>query len=186
MQHNVGSDRGPAQPDHDPDGHPLLVRRVIDEREAHARTVKARRTMAVAAVAVLVADAASKAWASAFLVAPVPLIGSLSLQLGHNPGVAFGIGSALPAWAVLVVTGVLCGGIAWAGWAGWLQPPLAAGLIVGGAVGNLIDRMFGGSVVDMIHLTWWPTFNLADVAICAGVALMAVRAFWPQGQAAEA
>lgn len=173
-------------PGPEPDGHPLLVRRVIDERHAHARTRKARRTMAVAAVSVLVADAASKVWASAFLVAPVPLVGSLSLQLGHNPGVAFGIGSALPVWAVLVVTGVLCGGIAWAGWAGWLQPPLAAGLIVGGAVGNLVDRMFGGSVVDMIHLTWWPTFNLADVAICTGVALMAVRAFWPQGEASEA
>lgn len=46
--------------------------------------------------------------------------------------------------------------------------------MLGGAVGNLLVRMLGGSVIDMVHVTWWPTFNLADVAICAGAALIVV------------
>lgn len=133
--------------------------------------------MVAAACAVLVVDAASKAWASASLDAPVELIGSLSLQLAHNPGVAFGVGDSLPSWVLLVVTGVICGGVAWGGWSGMLHPPVAAGLIFGGAVGNLVDRLTGGSVVDMIHLTWWPTFNLADVAICTGAALLVIGSF---------
>jgi signal peptidase II len=47
-------------------------------------------------------------------------------------------------------------------------------------VGNLLDRMTGGSVVDMIHLTWWPTFNIADVAICVGAALIVVWSLLPE------
>lgn len=133
--------------------------------------------MIVVATSVLVVDAVSKAWASASLDEPVELVGSLSLQLAYNPGVAFGVGDSLPSWVLLAVTGIICAGIAWGGWTGALQPPVAAGLIFGGAVGNLFDRMTGGSVVDMIHLTWWPTFNLADVAICTGAVLLVIGAF---------
>ena len=133
--------------------------------------------MIVVATSVLVVDAVSKAWASASLGEPVELVGALSLQLAYNPGVAFGVGDSLPSWVLLAVTGIICAGIAWGGWTGGLQPPIAAGLIFGGAVGNLLDRMTGGSVVDMIHLTWWPTFNLADVAICTGAALLVIGAF---------
>lgn len=137
---------------------------------------RARRTMLAAIGGVLVADAASKAWASASLDEPIELVGSLSLQLAHNPGVAFGVGQSLPSWVLLSVTGAICAGIAWGGWTGALHPPGAVGLIVGGAVGNLVDRATNGSVVDMIHLTWWPTFNLADVAICTGAALLVIGA----------
>jgi signal peptidase II len=139
----------------------------------------ARRTLVVTAVVTLVIDLASKAWASARLDRPVEIGGSLSLQLGHNPGVAFGVGQSLPVWVLLMFTGLLCAGIAVAGWRGALVPPVAVGLILGGAVGNLLDRLTGGSVVDMIHLTWWPTFNLADVAICTGAALVVVFALLP-------
>lgn len=141
------------------------------------RNHRARRRMLATAAAVIVADAASKAWAAASLDEPVELVGSLSLQLGYNPGVAFGVGDSLPSWVLLVFTGAICAGIAWGGWTGALHPPVAAGLIIGGAVGNLADRATGGSVVDMIHLTWWPTFNLADVAICVGAALLVVGSF---------
>lgn len=149
-----------------------------------------RRHLVIAAVAVLAVDAASKAWASASLDEPVDLIGSLSLQLGYNPGVAFGVGQSLPSWVLLAVTGAICIGIAVGGWTGALHPPVAVGLILGGAVGNLADRATNGSVVDMIHLTWWPTFNLADVAICVGVVLLVLGSLRPppqteQGTAAE-
>lgn len=140
-------------------------------------TARGRRHMIGAAASVLVVDAVSKAWVSASLDGPVDLVGSLSLQLAHNPGAAFGVGQSLPSWVLLAVTGVICAGLAWGGWTGALHPPVAAGLIFGGAVGNLADRMTGGSVVDMIHLTWWPTFNLADVAICTGAVLLVIGAF---------
>ncbi|MCB9361797.1 signal peptidase II [Candidatus Woesearchaeota archaeon] len=45
-------------------------------------------------------------------------------------------------------------------------------LIIGGALGNLIDRVFLGYVVDFIDIGWWPTFNFADSAICIGAALL--------------
>lgn len=141
----------------------------------------ARRTLVATAVATLTIDVTSKAWASARLDRPVDIGGSLSLQLGHNPGVAFGIGQSLPVWLLLTFTGVLCAGIAVAGWKGALLPPFAVGLILGGALGNLLDRLTGGSVVDMIHLTWWPTFNLADVAICTGAGLVVAFALLPEG-----
>jgi signal peptidase II len=52
---------------------------------------------------------------------------------------------------------------------------VALGLVVGGAVGNLGDRLFrhaGGAVVDFVDLRWWPVFNVADAAITAGALLL--------------
>lgn len=140
----------------------------------------ARRTLLLTAVVTLAADLGSKAWASAQLDEPIEIVGSLSLRLGYNPGVAFGLGQSLPSWVVLILTGTLCAAIAVAGWRGALVPPLAVGLILGGAVGNLLDRLTGGSVVDMIHLTWWPTFNLADVAICTGAVIVVIYSLLPE------
>ena len=140
----------------------------------------AHRTIVVVAVATLAVDLASKAWASASLDTPIDIGASLSLQLGYNPGVAFGTGQSLPTWVLLALTGAICAAIAVAGWRGALVPAVAVGLVLGGAVGNLLDRMTGGSVVDMIHLTWWPTFNLADGAICIGAALIVVWSLLPE------
>lgn len=47
-------------------------------------------------------------------------------------------------------------------------------LIVGGAIGNLLDRLFRGSVVDFIDLRWWPAFNIADTVIVLGVIIFAI------------
>lgn len=122
----------------------------------------------VVAAATLVLDAVTKVYAVHALDRPIEIGGSLSFQLSYNPGVAFGIGQSLPTALVLAVTGFICIGIAMAGWTGSLRPPIAVGLILGGALANLFDRLLGGTVVDMIHLTWWPSFNLADTAICVG------------------
>jgi signal peptidase II len=60
----------------------------------------------------------------------------------------------------------------------WLDPRfdgalarVSLGAALGGASGNVLDRLRNGAVVDFIDLRWWPVFNLADVAIVAGVAL---------------
>ena len=54
------------------------------------------------------------------------------------------------------------------------SPALAYALILGGAVGNLIDRGLYGYVVDFIDFHWWPVFNLADSAITIGITLLAL------------
>ncbi len=139
---------------------------------------RAQRRLLLVSVATLAADAASKIYAVNQLDTPTPIIGSLSLQLSYNPGVAFGLGDSLPSVLLLTFTAVVCVAVAIGGWTGSLRPPVAIGLILGGALGNLFDRLLGGTVVDMIHLSWWPTFNLADTAItlgAVGVVLSSLR-----------
>ncbi len=67
---------------------------------------------------------------------------------------------------------------------------VAASLVVGGAAGNLIDRLRFGAVTDFIDLHWgeahWPTFNLADAAIVCGVGLLLLAAREPKAPAASA
>jgi signal peptidase II len=57
---------------------------------------------------------------------------------------------------------------------------LALGLQMGGALGNLVDRIRSGYVVDFFDLTVWPVFNIADSAICVGVGLLAWNMLFPR------
>lgn len=135
---------------------------------------RSRSVLIVTALLVLAVDLVSKVAASTWLRdAPVELPGPLDLQLSYNPGVAFGLGSNLPLWAVLAVTTAFAAVVAVSAWRGWFPNPWAAGLVVGGALGNVIDRAQAGTVVDMLHTGWWPTFNVADVAVVGGALLMA-------------
>ena len=135
--------------------------------------------MAVA-VAVVVADQLTKAWALAALEdGPIRLIGPVRLALTYNSAAAFGLGGGfvpfLAVGALVLVIVLVARGDA-------TRSPLlaaAAGLVVGGAFGNLADRLFRspgllrGAVVDFVDLRWWPVFNLADAAItCGCVALV--------------
>ena len=132
--------------------------------------VRAAPIAAAVAVGPALVDWISKGIASAALDdGPVELIAGLSLRLGHNPGIAFGLGGRLPAAAVVTVTAALTAVLVFAFLGGVLPSTVGAGLILGGAVGNLGDRILGGSVVDFIDLTWWPSFNLADVFLTVGV-----------------
>ena len=96
-------------------------------------------------------------------------------NLSHNEGVVFGL--YLPVWVIyLMTTGILVLGtylvIKERLWQDrWHLTGLA--LLLAGAVGNLIDRVRFGYVIDFIQVYWWPTFNLADVWIVAGVCLFA-------------
>lgn len=133
--------------------------------------------VALGTVTVALFDLASKAAAVRYIDAPVELTGFLSLTVVRNPGVAFGLGSALPKALLL---GVTIGVVLLLGWmivADHLQQRSAAALILGGAVANIVDRAGDGSVVDVIDVGWWPTFNLADVAIVTGVGLMFLQSF---------
>ena len=135
-------------------------------------------TAAVAVLTILV-DQATKSWALEALDGgePIHVLGSLQLALSFNSGVAFSLGSGsgltiVPIALVVVIVVVyvarnLPGRLAAA----------AVGLVVGGAVGNLVDRLFrdhDGAVVDFIDLQWWPVFNVADACIVGGGILLAM------------
>ena len=142
------------------------------------RTRGGRARLFAAAVVVAAADLTVKAVAAQTLAGRglVDLPGPLDLRLLFNPGAAFGLGAALPAGAVLAVTGVLVAAIALFAWraAPTLGTTSRAGLalLLGGATGNLIDRSLDGVVTDYLHTGWWPTFNLADIAIVTGAGLL--------------
>jgi len=147
------------------------------------RTARQRRVRVLAgalAGGVVATDWATKALAAVTLDDRVVEVGSvLTLRLGHNPGVAFGLGNRLPGAVLIILTAVVTAVVAVSAARGAFGPPVAAGLVLGGAVGNLGDRVVGGTVVDFLDLGWWPSFNVADIAITGGVAwvlLAALRA----------
>jgi signal peptidase II len=86
-----------------------------------------------------------------------------------NKGVAFGAFSGKPV-VMVIVAAALVGLVVWfALHAGRPLVWLPTGLLLGGALGNIIDRVRDGAVTDFIKLPLWPAFNLADVAITVGV-----------------
>lgn len=105
----------------------------------------------------------------------VDVLGPLGLTLTHNRGVAFGLASdGGGALVALTVVALLFVGLLFA------RDPtrpgmwIAVGLLVGGALGNLADRLRADAVTDYIDIISWPPFNLADVSITLGVAVLAL------------
>lgn len=130
------------------------------------------RVLVVVALLVVALDAASKLWARAALAdGPVDL-GFITLRLAENPGIAFSIGAGAPAWVVTAVTAAATVLITAMAVRGVLHPPVAAGLLLGGGFGNLLDRLAGGTVTDFLDLGWFPSFNVADIALNVGVAIV--------------
>jgi signal peptidase II len=111
---------------------------------------------------------------------PVRIIGSVvELRYATNSGGAFSLLTGAPLFFALTAVAVI-GGILYAGRrARGLPVQVALGLLLGGAVGNLLDRLLRGDqplrgeVVDFIKIGWWPVFNLADSCIVIGGLLLA-------------
>lgn len=141
------------------------------------------------AVGVVIVDQLTKWWALVRLDdgKAIDVIGSLRFYLAFNKGTAFSLGSSsgvgpwLAVGALIVVGAML--------WRSRLVSTrwgaVAFGLILGGAVGNIVDRaargdggLMSGAVVDFIDLQWWPVFNLADAAIVGGAVLLVVGLLW--------
>jgi signal peptidase II len=144
------------------------------------------RVIGVAA-AVVVVDQLSKSWAVDALANDhkIDVLGSLRFNLAFNKGMAFsrgqGMGPVLSLVAVVVVVVLL------------RRPPhrwwpvIATGGIIGGAIGNVIDRMFRGGlsffrngVVDFIDLQHWPIFNVADMGVTVGAAVLIIASMREQ------
>lgn len=137
----------------------------------------ARGVAAIIAVVVVALDQVSKSWALSTLAdGPIDLFWTLRLRLAFNTGAAFSLGTGFPWLFVVLGVLVLCvlGVLAFRARLS-RGPAVALGLVAGGAIGNLVDRVVrghGGAVVDFIDLQWWPVFNLADASICTGVGLL--------------
>ena len=156
---------------------------------APAPTGGRRRLYAVLlglAALVLVLDQASKVWALRSLTPgePVDLVGSLiRLNLIRNPGAAFSIGNGSTWLLTAVSLGILVWVIAGARKVGNMPWAVALGLLLGGAVGNLLDRGFRepgpgrGHVVDFIDYFGLFIGNVADIAIVVGAGIILVLSF---------
>lgn len=143
------------------------------------------------ALLVLVVDQASKAWVLYGLrleeVGSIPLLPVLNLTMVWNQGVTFGLfhqgGGAGPWVLALVSAAVVVALLVWLARAGRPLVACALGAIIGGAVGNVIDRLRFGAVVDFIHahaFGWsWYVFNVADAAIVCGVAALVLDGLAP-------
>lgn len=125
--------------------------------------------------AVLVADQAAKAAIEDHLTVgeKIDVLGPLGLTLSHNRGVAFGLAGGAGIGLVLV-TLIALGVVVYLFARNPVRPGMwvATGLLAGGAIGNLADRIRADAVTDFVDLPPWPPFNLADVAITAGVLLL--------------
>lgn len=171
------------------------ARQLVDE----SNQVKPLRTrlLVVIALVILAFDLVTKIAVVKWIQPgkPVEIVGDVvTLRLVRNPGAAFSMATGMT-WlltivAVCVVIGVIRIGRT-------LRSPwwaLGLGLVLGGALGNLIDRFFRapgplqGHVVDFVSVGWWPVFNVADSSIVCGAILLVVLSlfgFEPNGERAH-
>ena len=159
-----------------------------ERRAVAALTERSRRAvswLAIAiAAAIVVVDHLTKWWAQRTLDDhDIHLVWKLRLHLVHNGGAAFGLGSKFaPLFALAALTVVLTL-FSSGGAFRTTAAQVAVGLVLGGAIGNLLDRLLrdghgflGGRVVDFIDVQFWPVWNVADMAITIGAVLLALSA----------
>lgn len=158
-----------------------------DEPAAPERAAPRRvTTLLGVAVAVLAVDIASKSIVVATLSnrPPVVLLGGfLTLRVSRNPGAAFSIGTSLTVVFTAIAVGVIVFVLRTSRRIRSLPWAVTLGLLLGGAMGNLTDRLFRypgplrGWVVDWIQWPHWPVFNIADSSIVCGGLLAVLLAF---------
>src|SRR5205814_7583518 len=108
----------------------------------------------------------------------VSIVRSIRLALTHNSAGAFGLGSGVVPVVVLAVVALVVVLFVVGRSVDRRSVAVALGLVLGGALGNLADRVFRapgfgrGSVIDFVDLRWWPVFNVADAAITCGCVVL--------------
>jgi signal peptidase II len=160
-----------------------------------ASTWRARALFLGSVVCLVGCDHASKLAAEAALRhrAPVEIVpGVFDLRYAENRDIAFNalarLSLRVPSWMLTAFAAAAAAamGIAWlrrrdAGW----QEQAGFALVCAGALGNGLDRLLQGHVVDFLHVDYWPVFNIADVAIVAGLGLLALRRASSSGPRAQ-
>lgn len=145
------------------------------------------------AAAILVLDQASKAWLIALLAdagRPLEVFPFFNLIMVWNRGVSFGLfgtGGDLQRWILFALALIAAGLVAvWLARVSSGMMQLALGAIIGGAVGNGIDRAFRGAVADFfdfyLYNYHWPAFNIADSAIVVGAAVVLFDGLFAAGE----
>ncbi len=135
------------------------------------------------AVAVVGLDQLTKWWIVETVMKPpraIEITSFFNLVMGWNRGISFGFlnnDSPMNSWVLPLVTVlIVCFLAVWLVRAGYILVATALGLIIGGALGNLIDRIRYGAVADFLDFHafgyHWPAFNVADAAITAGAAVL--------------
>lgn len=141
------------------------------------------RLLCISALVVLV-DQSSKTWIEHRLSdgSVIHLMGSLRFSLGYNSGMAWSKGTGLGPYIGLVATLVVVGMLVSLRRVDNPLSALGVSLVIGGAAGNIVDRLFRGpgwmhgKVIDFIDLQWFPAFNVADSAITVGAVLLVLTA----------
>ena len=135
------------------------------------------------AMLVIALDQLVKWWVVVELMQPprvIELTGFLNLVMAWNHGISFGLfsGAAMPLILVGVAVAVVAALVVWLARAEHLGMVVSLGLVIGGALGNVVDRLRLGAVADFIDVhigAWhWPAFNVADSAITIGVTLIVI------------
>ena len=155
--------------------------------------MKSLRTLtALIAVAIVVADQATKHWALNALGdgRTIDIVGSLRFNLAFNTGMAFAKGQGIG--PIIAVVGVIVVAYLLVGLRRDTKPgAVLVGMVAGGAAGNIVDRLFRGdawlrgAVVDFIDLQWWPIFNIADAAIVLGAGALVIASLLPEKPSAD-
>ena len=152
-----------------------------------ARPLSLYVALLVTAAVIVVIDQVTKSLALDHLSdGPVDVIeGILTLRLTYNPGGAFGVLQGVPNFFLIATAVIVIFILYWARTvqsAAWAVP---LGLVLGGGLGNLYDRVFretDGRVVDFVDLHVWPVFNVADSAITLGVIILLIMSFRAERQ----
>jgi signal peptidase II len=146
--------------------------------------VRAWRAPVAIALAVIALDQLTKHWAVTSLGTDreIDLFWTLRLNLAFNNGMAFGQGQGFGPVIAVIATVVIVYLLVSLQTEASTMGTIGMGLLIGGAAGNLIDRLFRGDdgflqggVVDFIDLQWFPIFNIADIAINVGAVLLIVN-----------
>jgi signal peptidase II len=132
--------------------------------------------LAVVAIAAAAADQLTKAIVSTQLGLgdAVEIMGPFSIHHVRNTGIAFGLFSGATSIVILLTSFAIGALVLFFARSGRRHPllPVAVGLVLGGSISNLVDRLRLGHVTDFLDLDYWPAFNLADTFIVVGVGLL--------------
>ena len=150
-----------------------------------------RNGLSLAALVILL-DQLTKYWVTNIIMLPpriIPVTPFFNLVLGHNRGISFGFfdgNSPLNQWLLSLVALAITAALVI--WLARIDKPwvaVALGLIIGGAIGNVIDRLADGAVVDFLDFHWgehhWPAFNVADTGITMGAAALILDSLFVRG-----
>ena len=151
----------------------------MQERRAVAPLARTRvvTRATIAAVVVVALDQLTKSWAVDRLSdGDVHIVGPIDLSLTYNSGAAFSLGPGLTPFLIAAGVVLLAVLIGMTRSVENTPTAVALGVLIGGACGNLADRLFrdhDGAVVDFVDVGWWPVFNVADAAlVCGGICLV--------------